>query len=162
MKLMEKQYKNKFLCRNIQRNNWYRNTKSSLGWKQAIINVRCCCWIFSKLIKQKIIRISFIYKWWKQTRCTWFTFLYVYFIQIILESGLLVSGMPTVLEDTGGCAKQYRCALDIYLFNVLPTLYGIIMDHAINAPGHRNNIFNSLNTNDKCFIWRDKWDLLVN
>ena len=34
------------------------------------------------------------------------------------ESVLSVSGMSTVWEDTYGCAKQYRCALDIYLMRV--------------------------------------------
>ena len=31
------------LCRKIQQNNWYINTKSTLGWKQAIINGRNYC-----------------------------------------------------------------------------------------------------------------------
>ena len=39
-------------------------------------------------------------------------------------------------EDTGGCTKQYRCDLDIYLMNVLSSSYDIIMDRSINAPGH--------------------------
>ena len=32
-----------------------------------------------------------------------------------IELGLIISGMSTVWEDTDGCSKQYRCALDIYL-----------------------------------------------
>ena len=63
-----------------------------------------------------------------------------------------MSGMPKVLEYTGGCAKQYRCALDIYLLNVLSYLYGIIIDCEINASVTINNVVNGLNATDKCFI----------
>ena len=48
------------------------------------------------------------------------------------ESGILVTGMSTVLEETDGCAKQYRCALAVYLMTVLSSSYGIIMDCSIN------------------------------
>ena len=44
--------------------------------------------------------------------------------------------MLTIGEDTGGYAKRYRCPLGIYLMTVLSSLYSIIMDRAINAPGH--------------------------
>ena len=37
----------------------------------------------------------------------------------IFESGILVSDVSTVWEDTSGCDKQYRCSLDIYLMTVL-------------------------------------------
>ena len=63
----------------------------------------------------------------------------------IFESGILVSGMSTVWEDTDGCVKNYRCNLDIYLMNMLPSSYGIITDNAINAPGHGNNVFDGFN-----------------
>ena len=52
------------------------------------------------------------------------------------ELGLLVSGLFTVWEDTTGLIKQCRCDLAIYLINVLSYSHRIIMDHAINAPGH--------------------------
>ena len=34
----------------------------------------------------------------------------------------------------------------------LPTLYGIIMDHTINAPGHGNNVIDGINTEDKRYL----------
>ena len=37
----------------------------------------------------------------------------------ISESGILVSGMSTVWEDTDVCTKQYRRALNIYIITVL-------------------------------------------
>ena len=57
-------------------------------------------------------------------------------ICFILDSVILVFGMSTVWEDTDGCAKHYRCVLAIYLMTVLSSSCGIIMDRAINAPGH--------------------------
>ena len=36
-----------------------------------------------------------------------------------IESGILVSGMSIVWEDTYVCSKQYMCALAIYLMTVL-------------------------------------------
>ena len=63
-----------------------------------------------------------------------------------------MSGMSTVLEDTDRCAKQYRCALAIYLMTVFSSSYGIIMDRAINAPGHGNNVVDGLNTTDKRYL----------
>ena len=57
--------------------------------------------------------------------------------------------MSTVWEDTGGCAKQYMCDLDKYLMTVLSSSYDIIMDRAINVPGHGNNVVDGLNTTEK-------------
>ena len=59
-----------------------------------------------------------------------------------------MSGMSTVWEDTGGCAKKYRCTLAIYLMTVLSSSYGIIIDRAINAPGHGNNFVDGLNATE--------------
>ena len=53
-----------------------------------------------------------------------------------LESGILVSGVSTVWEDKNGCAKQYMCALAVYLMTVLSSSYGIIIDCAINVTNH--------------------------
>ena len=52
-----------------------------------------------------------------------------------------MSGISTLWKDTYGCAKQYIFALDIYIINVVSSLYGTIMDRAVNAPGHGKNIF---------------------
>ena len=57
--------------------------------------------------------------------------------------------MSTVWEEKYGCAKKYRCALDIYLMTVLSYSYGIIMDRAINATGHGSNVVDGLNKTGK-------------
>ena len=60
--------------------------------------------------------------------------------------------MTTVWEDTNGCVNKYRCALEIYLMNVLSYSSGIIIDHAINAPGHGNNVVEGLNETGKRYL----------
>ena len=70
--------------------------------------------------------------------------------------------MSTVWEDTDGCAKTYRCALAIYLKTVLSSSYGIIMDRAINPPGHGKNIVDRLNATYTRYLKEKKWNLLVN
>ena len=44
---------------------------------------------------------------------------------------------------------------------VLSSSYGIIMDHAINAPGHGKNVVDGINTTDKPYL-KEKWNLLIN
>ena len=68
------------------------------------------------------------------------------------ESGILVSGMSTVWEDNDGCDKQYMCALVIYLMVVLSYSYSIIMDNAINEPGHGNNVVDGINATSKIYL----------
>ena len=68
------------------------------------------------------------------------------------ESVILVSGMSVVWEDTAGCAKQYVCALSKYLITLLSCSYGIIVDRAINAPGHRNNVVDGLNATYRGYL----------
>ena len=72
-----------------------------------------------------------------------------------------MSGMLTVREDTDGCAKQYMWDLAICLKTVLSTSYGIIMDRAINTPGHGKNVVDGLNATEKRYL-KGKWNLWVN
>ena len=60
--------------------------------------------------------------------------------------------MSTLWEDTDGCANKYRCALTIYLMTVLSSSYGIIMDRAMNAPGHGKNVVDGLNATEKHYL----------
>ena len=56
------------------------------------------------------------------------------------------------MEDTYDCVNQYMCALAIYLMTVLSSSDGFIMDCAINAPGHGNNIVDGINATDRCYL----------
>ena len=49
-----------------------------------------------------------------------------------IELGPLVSVLSTVWEEAYGFARQYRCAIAMYLMTVLSSSYGIIMDPAMN------------------------------
>ena len=64
----------------------------------------------------------------------WFIF------QKLIALGILVSVLLTVWEDNDGSEKQYMCAMAIYVMKVLSSLYGIIMDREINAPGNGKNV----------------------
>ena len=86
--------------------------------------------------------------------------LIMYFISSkVFELVILVSVMSTVLEDTDGCSKQYRCSLAIYLMTVLSYLYGIIIDREINTPGHGKNVVDEINTTEKHFL-KEKMELI--
>ena len=44
---------------------------------------------------------------------------------------------------------------------MLSSWYGIIIDSAINAPGHGNNVVDGMNATDKRYL-KEKWNLSVN
>ena len=44
------------------------------------------------------------------------------------------------------------CALYIYLMTALSSLYGIIMDRAIDTSGHGNNVSYGLNDTEKLYL----------
>ena len=60
--------------------------------------------------------------------------------------------MSVVWEDTNGCTKKYRYALDIFLMTVLSSSYGTITDFEINAPGYLKNVVDGINTMDKRYV----------
>ena len=84
----------------------------------------------------------------------------VHILKIFLESGKLVSGVLTVWEDTYRCADKYRCDLDIYVMTVLSSSYIIIMDCAINEPGHWKNIVDGLNATEKRYL-KEEMEVMV-
>ena len=42
----------------------------------------------------------------------------------------------TMWDQTDGCAKQYRCSIAYYLMSYLSTSYQIVLDRALDTPGH--------------------------
>jgi hypothetical protein len=58
----------------------------------------------------------------------------------------------TMLDDTDGCAKQYRCATAIHLLSMLLVKYGITIDRQVGAPGHGKDIIDGVNAVDKNYI----------
>ena len=42
---------------------------------------------------------------------------------------------------------------------IISYLYGIIMYHAMNAPGHGNNVVDDINTTEK-YYWKEQMELI--
>ena len=91
----------------------------------------------------------------------WFTCSYVCLLNTIFRSGILVSGMSTVWEDTNGFDNQYMYALAIYLMTVLSYSYGIIMNRAkMHLFMSRMLLMDTIQVTN--VIRRSKWNFLVN
>ena len=72
-----------------------------------------------------------------------------------------MTGRSILWEDTNGCAKQYMCALAIYLMTVFSSSYSIIMDRAVNSPGLVKRVVDGINATYKGCL-KVKCNLLVN
>ena len=70
-----------------------------------------------------------------------------------------MSSMLKVWGDTYGFANQYICTLAIHFMNILSSLYGIIMDCAINEPGHVKNVVEGINTMGMWYL-KEEIDLI--
>ena len=57
------------------------------------------------------------------------------FISLLKDKKVLTTSFITILENTDGCAEQYRCASALYLMSVMSQCYSIIIDQWIIAPG---------------------------
>jgi hypothetical protein len=53
-----------------------------------------------------------------------------------LSKNYLIQQGWLVLDDTDGCAKQYRSATPLYLLSLIAVTYRIVYDRAIGALGH--------------------------
>eukprot|EP00957_Ditylum_brightwellii_P190783 14524120-Ditylum_brightwellii.AAC.1 len=52
------------------------------------------------------------------------------------------------MEETDGCAKQYRCASAINLLSTLSMKYNIVINRAVGAPGYGKDVVDGLNAVD--------------
>ena len=64
------------------------------------------------------------------------------------------------MEETDGCAKQYRCASAINLLSMLPMKYNIVIDRAVGAPGHGKDVVDGLNALDERYLKQCMFRLL--
>ena len=55
-------------------------------------------------------------------------------------------------DQTDGCAKQYRCSIAYYLISYLSTSYQIVLDRAVDTPGHRKYVVDGLNAVQKQYL----------
>ena len=55
----------------------------------------------------------------------------------------------TMIDDTDGCTKQYRCAKALYLLSLIATTHNITIDRGVGAPGHGKDEVDGINATDK-------------
>ena len=54
-----------------------------------------------------------------------------------------------MLDQTYGCAKKYRCYIAYYLMSYLSTSYQIVIDRAVDTPGHGKDVVDGFNAVQK-------------
>ena len=52
-------------------------------------------------------------------------------------------------DQTDGCAKQYRCSIPYYMMSYLSTSYQIVLDRAVDTPGHGKDVMDDFNAVQK-------------
>ena len=55
-------------------------------------------------------------------------------------------------DQTYGCAKQYRCYIAYYLMSYLSTSYKIVLDRAVDTPGHGKDVVDGFNDVQKQYL----------
>ena len=57
-----------------------------------------------------------------------------------------------IWDQTDGCAKQYRCSIAYYLISYLSTSYQIVLDRAVDTPGHGKDVVDGFNAVQKLYL----------
>ena len=70
-------------------------------------------------------------------------------IQLLGKRNFINAQYSTILENTYGCADQYRFEIALHLLSILSPLFNIIIDRGISDPGHGNEVVDGLNSIDK-------------
>ena len=52
----------------------------------------------------------------------------------------------TMWDQTDVCAKHYRCSISYYLMSYLSKSYQIVIDGAVDIPGHGKDVLGGFNT----------------
>ena len=55
-------------------------------------------------------------------------------------------------DQTNRCAKQYRCSIAYYLMSYLSTSYQIVLDRAVDTPGHEKDVVDGFNAFQKRYL----------
>eukprot|EP00978_Attheya_sp_CCMP212_P018584 scaffold51031_cov63-Attheya_sp.AAC.4 len=58
----------------------------------------------------------------------------------------------TMWDQTDGCGKQYRCCITHYLLSVLFVNFQIVIDRAVDTPGHGKDVVDGFNAVHKRFL----------
>ena len=55
-------------------------------------------------------------------------------------------------DQRDGCAKQYRCSIAYYMMSFLSKSYLIVLDRAIDTPGHGKDVVYGFNSVQKRYL----------
>ena len=55
-------------------------------------------------------------------------------------------------DQKDGCAKQYRCSIAYYLMSYLSKSYQIVLDRAVDTPGHGKYVVDGSNAVQKRYL----------
>ena len=55
-------------------------------------------------------------------------------------------------DQTDGCAKQYRCSIAYYPMSYLSKSYQIVLDRALDTPGHGKYVVDGFNAVQKQYL----------
>ena len=58
----------------------------------------------------------------------------------------------TMWDQTDGCAKQYRCSIAYYMISFLSESYQIVLDRAVDTPGHGKYGMDGFNAVQKRYL----------
>ena len=69
----------------------------------------------------------------------------------VFEKKQMIRG-GTMWDQTDGCAKQYRCSIAYYLMSFLSKSYKIVLDRAVDTPGHEKDVVDGFNAVQKRYL----------
>ena len=58
----------------------------------------------------------------------------------------------TMWDQTCGCAKQYRCYIAYYMMSFLSKSHQIVLDRAVDTPGHGKYVVDGFNAVQKRYL----------
>ena len=58
----------------------------------------------------------------------------------------------TMWDRTYGCANQYKCSIAYYLMSYLSKSYQIVLDRAVDKPGHGKDVADGFNAVQKIYL----------
>ena len=73
-------------------------------------------------------------------------------INILVAKNIIVQYLSTIMEETDGCAKQYRCATYFHLLLIIDVRSNVIINYSVGSPGNGKDVLDSSNTVDKQYI----------
>ena len=73
-------------------------------------------------------------------------------MQLFIRQQIISPGITNIWDHMDGCGKQYRCSKALYLLSVLACTYDVIVDMWVGAPGHRKDVVERMNAQDKAFL----------